>query len=157
MSGREVALPANRAASALQLRIDGAPFSAIAEALEFKDAKEAQQAVERALASEYRSPDEIAQVRALQSKRIDRILYSLMRRATNPKDPDHLAYANRALAAIKQQTDLEGAAAPARVDITYNPTAQQLEQWANAVTAKMHGQIAEGEIIDVEFEEDERA
>jgi hypothetical protein len=148
--GKEVALPANRAASALQLRIDGASFSDIAKVLEFKDAKEAQDAVERALASEYRSPTQVEQVRALQSKRIDRILYSLMRRATNPKDPDHLAYANRALAAIKQQTDLEGAAAPARVDITYNPTTAQLEQWASAVTAKMHGLIEEGEIIDVE-------
>ena len=153
MPGKEVDLPRNRAAAALQLRIDGAPFSAIAEALEFKDAKEAQQAVERALATEYRAPNEVAQVRALQSKRIDRILYSLMRRATNPKDPDHLAYATRALAAIKQQTDLEGAAAPTKVDITYNPTAQQLEQWANQVAAKMHGAIEEGDIIDIEYTE----
>lgn len=151
--GKEVELPRNRASAALQLRIDGAPFSAIAEALEFKDAKEAQQAVERALATEYRAPDQIAQVRALQSKRIDRILYSLMRRATNPKDPDHLAYATRALAAIKQQTELEGAAAPAKVDITYNPTAQQLEQWASQVVSKMHGAIEEGEIIDIEYVE----
>lgn len=153
MPGKEVDLPRNRAAAALQLRIDGAPFSAIAEALEFKDAKEAQQAVERALAAEYRAPNEVAQVRALQSKRIDRILYSLMRRATNPKDPDHLAYATRALAAIKQQTDLEGAAAPTKVDITYNPTAQQLEQWASQVASKMHGAIEEGDIIDIEYKE----
>lgn len=75
MTGKEVApLPANRANAALQLRIDGAPFSAIAEALEFKDAKEAQQAVERALASEYRAPDQVEKVRALQSRRIDRAL-----------------------------------------------------------------------------------
>lgn len=151
--GKEVELPRNRAASALQLRIDGAAFSDIAKVLEFKDAREAQAAVERALASEYRAPNEIEQVRALQSKRIDRILYSLMRRATNPKDPDHLAYATRALAAIKQQTELEGAAAATKVDITYNPTAQQLEQWASQVVSKMHGPIAEGDIIDVEYEE----
>lgn len=154
MTGKEVApLPANRAAAALQLRIDGAGFGDIAKVLEFKDAKEARDAVERALASEYQSPDRIEQVRGLQSRRIDRILMSLMKRATNPKDPDHLAYANRALAAIKQQTDLEGAAAPARVDITYNPSAQQLEQWVQAVTARQHGVIEEGNIIDVEFEE----
>lgn len=155
--GNEVDLPRNRAASALQLRIDGAAFSDIAKVLEFKDAREAQAAVERALAAEYRAPNEIAQVRALQSKRIDRILYSLMRRATNPKDPDHLAYATRALAAIKQQTDLEGAAAPAKVDITYNPSAQQLEQWVTRVSALEHGPISEGDIIDVEYEEVEDA
>ena len=151
--GQELELPRNRAASALQLRIDGAAFSDIAKVLEFKDAREAQAAVERALSSEYRAPNEIEQVRALQSKRIDRILYSLMRRATNPKDPDHLAYATRALAAIKQQTELEGAAAATKVDITYNPTAQQLEQWASQVVSKMHGPINEGDIIDVEYEE----
>lgn len=154
---KEIDLPRNRAAAALQLRIDGAGFGDIAKVLEFKDAREARDAVDRALASEPTEMVDIERVRTLESRRIDRILMSLMKRATNPKDPDHLAYATRALAAIKQQTDLHGAQAATKVDITYNPSAQQLDAWVSRVAAASHGQIEEGNIIDVEFEEVEGA
>lgn len=148
-------IPISRAMSALQLRIDGAAFSDIAKVLEFTDADEARRAVDRALAATPTDMVTVEKVRDLESRRIERILVSLMKRATNPKDPDHLTYARTALAAIKQQTDLHGAAMPAKVDISYNPSAQQLEQWVGQISAAMHKDVTEGEILDIEFVERE--
>lgn len=150
--GKELlpSIPANRAAAALKLRINGAGFADIAEVLAFTDAAEARRAVERALASEPTDMGDVERVRTLESRRIDRILTSIMTRATNPKDPDHLMYARTALAAIKQQSDLHGAAMPTKVDISYNPSAQQLEQWVSKVSSAMHSGVVEGDIIDVE-------
>lgn len=147
-------IPANRAAAALALRIDGANFADIAKVLEFSSPAEARRAVERQLASEPTEMGDIERVRNLESRRIDRILVSLMKRATNPKDPDHLQYARTALAAIQQQTNLHGAAMPTKVDITYNPSAQQLEAWVGQIAAMKHKGVQEGDIIDVEVIED---
>lgn len=155
--GKEIhkPVPKNRAAAALTLRIDGAGWGDIAEVLDFGSPAEARAAVERALASEQNAPEKVEQIRFIESRRIDRIITSLSRRATNPKDPDHLAYARTLLAAIKQQSDLQGATAPQKVDITYNPSAQQLEAWVTAVTAAKHRDVIEGDIIDVEYTEGE--
>lgn len=148
-------IPANRAAAALQLRIDGAGYGDIAKVLEFATPAEARRAVERALASEESSPESVDRIRELESRRIERILVSLMKRATSPKDPDHLQYARTALAAIKQQTELYGAQMPTKVDITYNPSTQQLEKWVGQIVEAQHKDVVEGEIIDVEIVEDE--
>lgn len=150
--GKEITphVPANRAAAVLSLRIDGAGFGDIAKALDFDSPAAARRAFERALANAPMDMDSIERVRDLESRRIERILISLMKRATNPKDPDHLTYARTALAAIKQQTELHGAAMPTKVDITYNPSAQQLEKWVSQIGEQMHQGVVEGDIIDVE-------
>lgn len=154
--GKELApnLPANRTAAALQLRINGAGFNDIAEVLQFRDAAEARRAVDKALADMPTDMKEVDRIRDLESRRIERILMSLMKRGTNPKDPDHLAYARTALAAIKQQTDLFGAAMPTKVDVTYNPSTEQLEEWVGQITTQLHKHVIEGDILDVEVIED---
>jgi hypothetical protein len=113
--------------------------------------------VDKALAEIPTDMESVERIRDLESRRIERILISLMKRGTNPKDPDHLAYARTALAAIKQQTDLYGAAMPTKVDITYNPSKDQLEKWVGQITAKAHENVVEGDIIDVEVIEDKVA
>lgn len=145
--------PKSRSAAALQLRIDGAGWYEIAQILDFEDAAIARKTVEHALASEPKAEEDVERIRDLESRRIERILASLMPRARNPKDPDHLRYANTALAAIKQHTDLHGAAAPQRVDITYNPSAKQLEEWVSGISEALHGKTAEADIIDAEIVE----
>lgn len=158
-AGKELTphIPVNRAAAALQLRIDGAGFADIAKVLDLKSPGEARRMVDKALADIPTDMDEVDRIRDLESRRIERILISLMKRGTNPKDPDHLAYARTALAAIKQQTDLHGAAMPTKVDITYNPSAQQLEKWVGQITAQAHASVVEGDILDVEVIEDKAA
>lgn len=149
--GKKVAEPPrNRTAAALQLRIDGAGWSDIARVLDFATAADARQAVEWALAAEPKDAESVEEIRMLESRRIERVIASLMRRATNPKDPDHLQYARTLLMAVKQHTDLHGAAAPTKVDVTYSPTAQQLENWVNAIAVAKHGPSGEADIIDVE-------
>lgn len=147
-------LPVNRAAAALALRLDGAGFGDIAKVMEFSSAAEARRAVDKALADTPMDMESVERIRDLESRRIERILVSLMKRATNPKDPDHLTYARTALAAIKQQTDLHGAAMPTKVDVTYNPSKQQLEKWVEQITSAAHQGVVEGDIIDVEVIED---
>lgn len=143
-----------RASAALSLRIDGASFEQIAKALEFQDGSTARRAVEYALASITHTPEEVEHVRYLNARRLERILASLMRRATSPKDPDHLAYARTALVTIDRHIKLYGADAPAKMNVTYNPTVGQIEEWVMATARQVHGEIAEADILDVEVEED---
>lgn len=139
-----------KAQAALSLRIAGAGWKDIAETLDYSSPGAARGAITRVLASELNDQESVEEVRYLESRRIERILTSLMRRATDPKDPDHLAYANTALAAIKQHSKLHGAEAPAQVNLTYNPTQQQLEQWATAVAGAMQNTVEEADILDAE-------
>jgi hypothetical protein len=158
-AGKELTphVPANRTAAALQLRLQGAGYDNIAEVLGLASPAEARKFVDKALAEMPTDMESVERIRDLESRRIERILVSLMKRGTNPKDPDHLAYARTALAAIKQQTDLYGAAMPTKVDISYNPSAQQLEQWVSQIGAAMHKNVVEGDIIDVEILEEKPA
>lgn len=154
--GKEVTKPAlkNRAAAALQLRIDGAGWYDIAQVLEFSSAADARQAVEVALAAEPKDHESVEEIRHMESRRIERVMSSLSRRATNPKDPDHLQYARTFLMAVKQHTELHGAQAPAKVDITYNPSAKQLEEWVSGVAEALHGRTQEAEILEAEVVSD---
>lgn len=149
--------PKNRSAAALQLRIDGAGWGDIAKVLEFDTPADARNAVEAALAQEAKSSEDIEQIRFLEARRMERILTSLMRRATNPKDPDHLAYARTAMVVIDRHTKLYGADAPQQLNVTYNPAAGQIEQWVAAMARQVHGEIQEADILDVEVINDEPA
>lgn len=148
--GKEVAVPKNRAAAALQLRIDGAGWGDIAKVLEFDTPADARNAVEFALAQETKSTEDIEQIRFLEARRMERILTSLMRRATSPNDPDHLAYARTAMVVIDRHAKLYGADAPQQLNVTYNPVAGQIEQWVATMARQVHGEIQEADILDVE-------
>lgn len=146
--------PKNRAAAALQLRIDGAGWADIAKVLEFDTPADARNAVEFALAQEAKSTEDIEQIRFLEARRMERILSSLMRRATSPNDPDHLAYARTAMVVIDRHAKLYGADAPQQLNVTYNPAAGQIEQWVTSMARQVHGEIQEADILDVEVVSD---
>lgn len=147
---KEAQVPKQRAAAALQLRIDGAGWGDIAKVLDFDTPADARQAVEYALALESKSTEDIEQIRFLEARRMERILTSLMRRATSPNDPDHLAYARTAMVVIDRHAKLYGADAPQQLNVTYNPAAGQIEQWVAAMARQVHGEIQEADILDVE-------
>jgi hypothetical protein len=151
---KEKPVPAQRAAAALQLRIDGAGWGDIAKVLDFDTPADARMAVENALAHEAKSTEDIEQIRFLEARRMERILTSLMRRATNPKDPDHLAYARTAMVVIDRHTKLYGADAPQQLNVTYNPAAGQIEKWVASMARQVHGELQEAEILDVEIVDD---
>lgn len=147
--------PKNRAAAALQLRIDGAGWGDIAKVLEFDTPADARNAVEFALAQEAKSTEDIEQIRFIEARRMERILSSLMRRATSPNDPDHLQYARTAMVVIDRHAKLYGADAPQQMNITYNPAAGQIEQWVARMAQQVHGELQEADILDVEVIKDE--
>jgi hypothetical protein len=151
---KQVVPSPTRAASALQLRIDGASYSDIAKVLEFRDAALARYAVEVALANEARSHEDVEQMRWIEARRLERVLSSLMRRATNPTDQDHLAYARTALAVIDRHIKLYGLDAPSKVDVTYTPSKAQLDEFVNRLTQAAHGPVIEADIVDAEIVED---
>lgn len=142
-----------RSAAALQLRIDGASYSDIAKVLEFKDAAEARRSIETALSVEARAVDDVDKMRWMEARRLERLLSSLMTRATNPHDRDHLAYARTALAVVDRHIKLYGLDMPAKVNVTYSPATDQLEEWVSRMTELAHGPIIEADIVDAEIDE----
>lgn len=139
-----------RAAAAVALRVDGAGWSDIARVLDYSSAQRARGAVERALADETASPEQIEHVRWLNARRLEKILNSLMRRATNPKDPDHLQYARMAVVVIDRHLKLYGADAPQKMQVTYTPASQELQEWVMATARQVAEVEEEADIIDAE-------
>lgn len=142
-----------QSAAALQLRIDGASWDDIATILEYSSPIDARHAVERALALEAASPEKVEHVRLVNSKRLERIYRSLSRRAVNPKDPDHLQYVRAAVTVIDRHSKLWGADSPQQMNVTVSPSVGEIEKWVSNMAREVHGQIEEGDILDVEIVE----
>lgn len=137
-----------RAEAGVALRLAGASYTNIAKTLEYSSAFRARQAVEQALAKSADSPEERDQMRVLTSRRYDRLLQSVMGKAVNPKDPEHLAYNARALAIVDRIGTLFGVAAPTQVQISASD--QQIEAYINKVRplAAAQHDAEEMEILD---------
>lgn len=145
-----------RTQAAVAMRIGGASYSDIARTLEYSSAYRARSAVERALAQAADSPEERDQQRVLIDRRLSRLLQSVMGKAVNPKDPEHLAYNARALAIVDRQAKLHGVDAPTQT-VVYTPDSEKVERYiAEILTlAQADRRDAEADIIDADWEEDE--
>lgn len=143
-----------KAESALALRIAGTSYTNIAKALGYASATRARLAVERVLAASADSPEERDQQRVLNDKRLNRLLQSVMGKAVDPKDPDHLAYNARALAITDRIMRLWGVDAPAQVQIT--PTDEHLQQYVAHMMklARKEPEAEEADIMDADIVED---
>ena len=139
-----------KAESALALRIAGTSYTNIAKALGYASATRARLAVERVLAASADSPEERDQQRVLNDKRLNRLLQSVMGKAVDPKDPDHLAYNARALAITDRIMRLWGVDAPAQVQIT--PTDEHLQQYVAHMMAlaRKEPEAEEADILDAD-------
>ena len=143
-----------KAESALALRIAGTSYTNIAKALGYASATRARLAVERVLAASADSPEERDQQRVLNDKRLNRLLQSVMGKAVDPKDPDHLAYNARALAITDRIMRLWGVDAPAQVQIT--PTDEHLQAYVAQMMAlaRKEPEAEEADILDADIVED---
>lgn len=146
---------ADRAASAVALRVAGASYSDIARTLGYSSAHRARSAVERVLASTADSPEERDRVRDLTDRRLNRLLQSVMSKATNPRDPEHLAYNARALAIVDRQARLHGVDAPTQA-VIHTPSAERVEEYIGKVLAfaKVSLDNDEADIIEAEVMDD---
>lgn len=124
------------AAAALALRVHGASPAEIAEALQLPDAETAQDLVERELASRVADidPAQRNRQRALAVARIERMMRSVARKATDEGDPEHLPAVRAFLALIDREVRLLGLDAPVEVAV-YNPTANEIEAWVLRMSA----------------------
>lgn len=153
--------PPTRAAAAVNLRIEGASWTDIARILEYSSAQRARVAVERALAEMAESEEDREQLRWTMNQRLNRVLYSLMRRATNPKDQDHLAYVSKVLAVMDRQSKLNGLDMPTTIAV-YNPSNEAIEKYVEQTVeilrranGEIEADIMAEDIHDAEIEEEE--
>lgn len=143
-----------RAAAAVAMKIDGAGYSDIAKVLDYSSPQRARRAVEEAISLQAGSPEEIDHIRFINSRRLERILTSVMTRATDPGDADHLAYARMAVVLIDRHLRLWGADNPAQMKVTVTPTALAIEEWVTEMARQTYGVADEADILDAEIVED---
>jgi hypothetical protein len=123
-------------AAALALRLAGAGYDEVADALGLPSAVIAREHVEVAL--EARAWDDVKgrdRLRTEQSARIERLLRSVWGKATNPDHVEHLPAVKVARELIDRLIRLYGLDAPTEV-VVHNPTAAEIDAWvATVITA----------------------
>lgn len=145
-----------KAEAGISLRLSGASYTNIAKTLGYSSAFRARQAVEQALAKAADSPEDRDKMRVLTSRRLDRLLQSVMGKAVDPRDPEHLGYNARALAIVDRTAKLWGVDAPTQVQVSASDS--QIEDYLARVRplaaadrdAEEADILDEGEIVDGE-------
>lgn len=141
-----------RAEAAVGLRIHGASWSEIAKTLSFASPRHARVVVERTLAEDAGdNPGGRVAMRDLMDRRLNRLLRSVMPRATDPSDEQHLPYQRAALGLLDRMIRLHGLDAPTET-IIHTPEATKIESFVHDLLAMSRaGEAAEeADIIDVE-------
>lgn len=144
-----------KAEAAVTLKLYGASYTDIKNTLHYSSAYRARMAVERALAAAADSPEDRDQMRYLINKTLDRLKSSVMSKAMNPNDAQHLAYNARALAILDRQAKLWGVDAPTQIQIT--PSDQYIQEFLEMVVphAKADNDQIEADIMDMDVLEEE--
>lgn len=143
-----------KAHAALQLSLSGATWDEIAEHLGFPDARRARVAAELALEDGLFTDSSQERMRALASKRLERLIRAVWGKAINTESPEQLAAAREARAIIMDHAKMNGFIAPQQVTIT-NPSATELESWVAKAIAAKTPELEEADIFEVEVIEDE--
>lgn len=139
-----------KANAAIQLRIAGASWDEIAEALGFPTGRAALVATERALEKELRTESKDA-MRAMANRRLERLLRAVWPKAVDEKHPEQLAAITKARELVSDHRRLFGLDAPTEIAV-HSPSESEIEQWVARVTAATTPQLEEGDIFDIEAE-----
>lgn len=146
-------IPKRTGAAALALRLAGAGYDDVAEALGLANARVAREHAEAAL--EARAWDDVKgrdRLRAENGARLERLLRGVWTKATNPDHPEHLAATKVARDLIDRHCRLYGLDAPAEV-IIHTPTATEIDAWVAGMVARSADDLRAMEppiIIDAE-------
>lgn len=145
---------ATKAEAAVTLKLYGASYTEIKNTLHYSSAYRARMAVERALAAAADSVEDKEKMRYLINKTLDRLKASVMSKAVNPNDPQHLAYNARALAILDRQAKLYGVDAPTQIQITQSD--QYIQEYLEAVLpgVKEDNNQIEANILEADEAED---
>lgn len=147
--------PGNRKAiSALSLRLAGATLEEVCQVVGFASHKEAANAIDRALRDELKSdPKNRDRLRDIANKRLERLLRSTWGKATNPKDPEHLAAVGKAKDLIDRHIKLYGLDAPTEM-VVHNPDASELEAWVMQAIQQGQPMQEDYNVLDAEIVSD---
>ena len=139
----------------MALRLAGAGYDEVADALGLTSAQVARDHAEKAL--EARAWDDVQgrdRMRAENGARLERLLRGVWAKATNPDHPEHLAAVKVAREVIDRHCRLYGLDAPSEV-IVHTPTATEIDQWVAGMIAMSAADLRamEPPIIDAELAE----
>lgn len=139
-----------KAQAAVTMALYGASYTDIAKTLNYSSAYRARMAVERVLASAADSPTDRDKMRQLIDKRLNRLLSSVMGKALDPNDPQHLAYNARALALVDRQAKLHGVDAATQVQFTASD--QYIQEYVESLRplASADRKAIEADIVDAD-------
>lgn len=141
-----------KANAAVQMRLGGATWAEIAQALGYPTPRQALVATEKALEKELKNPDDRETLRQMASVRLDRLLRGVWPKAINPENPEHLLAVTKAREVIAQFSKLHGLDAPSEV-IVHSPTTTAIEEWVARAVSIGLPQVEELDVIDVEPED----
>lgn len=117
----------SRASAAVTLLISGADYRDIAKVLDYRSVDEVKRTVWSAIGSIEMDENRRGRERELMARRLTAMISSGWKRATNPGDPDHLAYQRLMLAIMDRQAKLYGLDAPSQ-SIVYTPSQEEINQ-----------------------------
>jgi hypothetical protein len=129
----------SRSEAAVALKVSGATYNQIAKTLDYANAGQARQAVERALAATV-TVEERDKARYIAGRRIESLLLGVWGKATDPKCDEHLSAARTALAFVDRHIRLYGLDAPAEM-VVYTPAGEEMASWVAAMVATMHSDL----------------
>lgn len=136
-----------RQEAAVALRIAGAPYAEIAAVLDYSSGQVARQAVERSLA-ETITGDSREQMRYIEARRLERLIRSCWRKATDESHGEHLAAIRTALTLIDRHARLYGLDAPTEM-VVYSPSAKEIEEFvARTTRSEVRELPMEADIVD---------
>lgn len=142
-------------AAALALRLAGAGYDEVADALGLDGALAARRQAETAL--EARAWDDIdgrKKLRAENGARIERLMRSVWQKATDQEHPEHLQAVKVAVTLIDRHARLYGLDAPTEV-VIHNPTATEIDQWVSGMIAAGAGELRAMEARVIDIDEDQ--
>jgi hypothetical protein len=130
-----------RVEAAIGLKVAGANYSDIAEVLEYSSVEQARSAVERGLAATASEEDRKVQ-RQIASRRLERLLRGIWKKATDEDNPEQLSATRTALALVDRHIRLWGSDAPSEM-IVYSPGATEIEAWIETMAKRVRAGLPE--------------
>lgn len=135
-----------KAEAALALILYGASWSKAARITGYSSAFRCRQAVERVLAASANSSLDRDKMRVVTEKRLNKLLQSVMPKAIDPEEENHLAYNARALALVDRIARLYGVDAPTQIQVT--ATDERIAQYVGRVR-ELAGADVDAEEADI--------
>lgn len=120
--------------AALALRLAGASYVEVAEALGLAGIADARELIESTLANKV-TPADREHLRREEAARLDRLQRGVWIKAVDPDHPEHLAAVKVVLQISESRRRLQGLDAPTEISV-HSPTQDEIERWVSVVTER---------------------